>query len=89
LTSDPVAQLLNETISIQPEEYIDLRNRLGEIELIEVHDVSAALNVMVPLGSRTRVKQLILSHPDLLQMGFKLAGKRLGAINENIPSFQI
>ncbi|GAX78609.1 hypothetical protein CEUSTIGMA_g6048.t1 [Chlamydomonas eustigma] len=73
LLADPVADLLDEVLCIQPEQYLEVICKHGGTAL-EAKDVSAALSVLMSLCSRERVKQLILSHPELLKLGFELPG---------------
>ena len=38
-------------------------------------DLGAAVETLLSLGGKERVKHLVLGHPDLLMMGFELPGR--------------
>ena len=44
-------------------------------EMNHCRDLSAALDTLLSLSGRERVKHLVLGHPSLLLMGFELPGQ--------------
>ncbi len=70
----PAEALLLDALSIQPHQFAQLAAAVGSP--LDARDVAQALGTLLALGSRERVKHLVLGHPDLLLMGFELPGRK-------------
>mmetsp|Transcript_38153 Transcript_38153/g.85037 ORF Transcript_38153/g.85037 Transcript_38153/m.85037 type:complete len:478 (+) Transcript_38153:137-1570(+) len=64
--NDPIGLVLREVVGLEPGEFACIKKQTGNTGSLRESEVEEALEVLLSISSKERVRQLLLNHPSLL-----------------------